>query len=106
MREAPITKDELKGVIRDWGEGRMTSKALHDWCEENYWPGQWEPGPDEPLHVGRAMAVILNEFELSDPASFSPKRFGSALSFLETAEADFERAQQEFLENCFQEVSP
>ncbi len=100
-RRQAITKEELRQVLIDWGQGRLSSYELRDWMEGNYYPLHLEVGSSEPEHTQRSMHLIMNEFELVSPPNFVPGRYKAAIKFLDASEQDYGQAEERFYEECF-----
>lgn len=101
-RNQAITKDELQGIIIDWGCGRLTSQELQLWMELNYFPLHF-PWKNEPENLQKAMHVIINKFEQGNPNYLVPENYKVALEFLDATEQNYEEMERKFLEQCFKE---
>ncbi|NER36872.1 MAG: hypothetical protein F6J93_23365 [Oscillatoria sp. SIO1A7] len=100
-RTEPITKEELRQILIDWGSGQISSAELKLWMEVNYFPIHIEIGPEESELTQRAMNCIMNEFELGRPESFIVSHYQDALEFLDFDGDDYEEAAKKFVWRCF-----
>ena len=98
-----ISKERLETLLKQWGGSHITSEYLHKWMDENYFPLHQKIGNGEPVHTQKAMNIILNEIELTNPNAMNPDQFQYALNYLNTTENQYDTNKSLFISKCFSE---
>jgi hypothetical protein len=98
-----VPKAVLLDLMKDWGNGLISTDDMSFWCCNNYWPAAQTFDPSVPLWQQLAIRDVLEAFEWQahdDKVTARREYWERAVEFLNCSEEDFEDRQQAFLRDC------
>ncbi|MCR5872879.1 hypothetical protein LRS10_00910 [Phenylobacterium sp. J426] len=98
-----VPKQRLLKLMRDWGEGKITTEEMSYWCCNNYLPGAQTDDPLLPDHQQRAVHEVLQAFEWQahdDQLVARREGWRQAIEFLNCTAENFDATKLAFEREC------
>ena len=90
-----VTRADLKELLLAWQRGEMTTRAVFEWAQEKYWPGdvEFDDMDDDSSSAANEVLSALDQLPMN---LILPEDVPIYVELLEATDGDFSNSYEKF----------